>query len=71
MTYSPSQLLMSRATRTKIPIAKELLQPRVATNVHQQLKHCQEQQKQHYDKGAKPLKPLKQNEGAHLLQGKT
>ncbi|CAB4019827.1 Transposon Tf2-6 poly [Paramuricea clavata] len=27
MTYSPSQLLMSRTTRTKIPISKELLLP--------------------------------------------
>ena len=33
MAYSPSQLLMSRATRTKIPVAQELLRPQVATGV--------------------------------------
>ena len=34
MTYSPSQLLMSRATRTKIPVATELLQPKLVTEVY-------------------------------------
>ena len=33
MTYSPSQLLMSRTARTKIPATKELLQPCVPTDV--------------------------------------
>ena len=42
MTSSPSQLPMSRATRTKIPVATELLQPKLVTEVYQQLKACQQ-----------------------------
>ena len=44
MTYSPSQLLMSRTARTKIPAAKELLQPCVPTDVRRQLESRQRQQ---------------------------
>ena len=48
MTYSPSQLLMSRATRTKIPVGTELLQPKLVTEVYQQLKACQQRQVHYY-----------------------
>ena len=55
MTYSPSQLLMSRATRTKIPVAQELLKPKVATEVKHQLQACQQQQAYYYNQGGKAL----------------
>ena len=71
MTYSPSQLLMSRTARTKIPATKELLQPCVPTDVRQQLESRQRQQALYYNKGAKPLQPLKANENVRLRQGST
>lgn len=70
MTYSPSQLLLSRTARTKIPATRELLQPRVPTNVRQQLEARQNQQALYYNKGARPLQPLEPNESVHLRQGK-
>ena len=33
MTYSPSQLLMNRTTRTKLPTAREELHPKLPVNV--------------------------------------
>ena len=71
MTYSPSQLLMSRTARTKIPATKELLQPCVPTDVRQQLESRQRQQALYYNKGSKPLQPLKANESVRLRQGST
>ena len=68
MTYSPSQLLISRTTRTKIPISKELLLPAVPINAQQQLEQRQNQQKQNYDKSTKPLPPLEIGESIHLRQ---
>lgn len=71
MTYSPSQLLMSRTTRTKIPVTQELLKPKIATEVKQQLLACQHQQVHYYNQGAKPLTDLKPQEAVRLRQGKT
>lgn len=68
MAYSPSQLLMSRFTRTKIPLSNELLLPQVAINAQQQLKQRQKRQKQNYDKSTKPLPPLEIGESVHLRQ---
>lgn len=71
MTYSPSYLLMSHATRTKIPVATELLQPKLDTEVYQQLKACQQRQVHYYNQGTKPLTTLEPQEVVHLRQGKT
>ena len=71
MTYSPSQLLMSRTTRTKIPVTQELLKPKIATEVKQQLLACQHQQVHYYNQGAKPLTDLKPQAAVRLRQGKT
>ena len=69
MTYTPSQLLMSRIARTKIPISQELLLPAVASEAKQQLVQQQKRQKQNYDKSTKPLPPLEIGENVHLRQG--
>ena len=71
MTYSPSQLLMSRVTKTKIPVITELLQPKLVTEVYQQLKACQQRQVHHYNQGTKPLTTLELQEDVRLRQGKT
>ena len=66
MTYSPTQLLMSHATRTKIPVSQELLDPKLATKVKQQLEACQQNQAHYYNQGAKALTALKPQEVVHL-----
>ena len=71
MTYSPAQLLMSRASRTKIPVSQELLEPKLATKVKQQLEACQQNQAHYYNQGAKPLTAVKPQEVVRLRQGTT
>ena len=71
MTYSPTQLLMSRATRTKNPVSQELLEPKLTTKVKQQLEACQQNQAHYYNQGAKPLTALKPQEVVRLRQGTT
>ena len=68
MTYSPSQLLMSRIARTKIPISKELLLPEEPSEAKQQLAQRQKRQKLNYDKSTKPLPPLENGDSVHLRQ---
>ncbi|CAB3992101.1 sec1 family domain-containing 2 [Paramuricea clavata] len=70
MTYSPSQLLMSRTTRTKIPIYPKSYYYQQCQSMHmqQQLEQRQNQQKQNYDKSTKPLPPLEIGESIHLCQ---
>ena len=57
---SPAQRLMSRRTRTTLPIDEKLLFPQTLRNdvVHDRLKEKRMQQKRYYDTTAKPLKPL-------------
>ena len=55
---SPAQRLMSRRLRNAIPMAKQLLTPITQKNVRTKLKNIRLQKKKHYDKSAKPLKQL-------------
>ena len=66
MTYSPSQLLMNRTIRTKLPTAREELHPKLPVNVREQLEKRQKQQAFFYNKNAKPLPSLHVNEGVRL-----
>ncbi|XP_048586615.1 uncharacterized protein K02A2.6-like [Nematostella vectensis] len=71
MSYSPAQLLMSRTTRSKLPVNKELLVPSVPTGVREELKACQDKQAKYYfNRGAKPLAPLTPNEGVRVYDKK-
>ena len=45
MTYSPCQLLMSRATRTLLPTTKNFLAPKLRRDVVIQIKRNKEKQK--------------------------
>ena len=66
MAYSPTQLLMGRLTRTKIPISKELRLAEVPTEAKQQLAQQQKRQKLNYNKSTKPLQAHKKRENVHL-----
>lgn len=57
---SPAQRLMSRRTRTTLPICKKLLRPKAkaTTKVKSQLRKRRTSQKHYYDRTSKPLTPL-------------
>ncbi|KAK9681380.1 hypothetical protein QE152_g38356 [Popillia japonica] len=57
-SYSPSQLLMSRICKTKVPILSDLLSPELCSNVQEKLKLRQHINKTYFDKSARDLKPL-------------
>lgn len=50
---SPSQLLNSRRLRTRLPVAKALLEPQVQSGVHKKLSVKQKVQKKYHDRHAK------------------
>ena len=59
INMSPSQLLMGRRTRTQLPVNESLLKPsHDSRKVQSALKKKQDTQKEHYDRGAKPLAEL-------------
>lgn len=58
MDSSPVQRLMSRRTRNKIPMSKELLIPEVVPEVQEMITQKRRRTKHHYDKSAKPLPEL-------------
>ncbi|KAK9679874.1 Integrase zinc binding domain [Popillia japonica] len=56
--YSPSQLLMSRICKPKVPVLSDLLSPESCSNVQEKLKLRQHINKTYFDKSARDLKPL-------------
>lgn len=67
MQLAPSQLLMSRILRSKLPVCHELLKPKV-TPGHSSLLHCQRVQKEYYDRNANPLHPLKEGDVVRVVR---
>ena len=59
MDSTPAQRLFSRRTRTSLPMASHLLQPKVISNVHRNLQQSQTKQAFSFNRGAKELQPLK------------
>jgi hypothetical protein len=61
---SPAQRLMSRQTKSLLPMAKELLQPQVKDPevVQERLQHYKNQQKKTYDRRAQELPILNQGD---------
>ena len=58
MHASPSQLLYGRRTRTCLPVAKTLLEPRVITNVPKMIEMRKQKQKHYYDQHTHELPKL-------------
>lgn len=58
MGYSPSQLLNSRMTKTKMPVSNELLMPKLCENVVTKIIDKRKNNKKYFDKCARDLKPL-------------
>ncbi|VEN53148.1 unnamed protein product [Callosobruchus maculatus] len=59
--YSPSQLLMSRICKTKIPISSDLLKPKLCENVQDKLKNRHNVYNKYYNRSARDLQPLEAN----------
>ena len=55
---SPAQRLMSRRTRTLLPVSSNLLYPKVEEGVTEKLKIKRQKAKSYYDRGAKLLPKL-------------
>ena len=70
MSYTPTQLLMSRIARTKIPTCPKLLKPAIATDASRQLQRNKDTQKHYYNKGSRTLPPLKPQDHVRVRQGK-
>lgn len=57
---APSQALMSRVLRTKVPICNSVLKPKVQSSVKESILSSQSKSKLYYDRNAKPRKELTQ-----------
>ena len=60
--YSPNELLMSRLTRTKIPVSPDVLKPKVVSNTESLLRQREKNQERYYNKGARALPVLKEGQ---------
>ena len=56
---SPAQRLFGRRTRTKVPVSKKLLKPKIVTDVEQQLIDRKQSQAKYYNRGTHELIELK------------
>lgn len=56
---APCQVLMSRLLRSKIPVSKDVLKPKMQLNVKDKITHYQNQSKSYYDKNSKVKKCFK------------
>ena len=63
---SPSQLLYSRQTRTRLPVAKTLLEPRVITNVPKMIEMRKQKQKHYYDQHTHELPKLDNSDAVRM-----
>ena len=69
LSYSPSQLLMSRMLRDKMPTSASLLIPKVPESAYDMLKL--RQQKQYFDRGTRPLSKLEVGDSVRVKFGRT
>ena len=69
LNASPTQLLMGRAVKTKLPMVTTLLEPRLVPEVSQGLQEQQERQKRYYDRGAKTERDLKPGDVVRIQRG--
>ena len=59
MNASPTQLLYGRRTRTRLPVAKRLLEPQVITKVPEKIEMRKQKQKYYYDQDSHELPKLR------------
>ena len=64
--YSPNELLMSRLTRTKIPVSPDVLKPKVVSNTEALLKKREKDQERYYNKGSRILPELEEGQKVQI-----
>ena len=71
-SFSPAQLLLSRRTRSIVPITNKLLKPQAIDpkNVQKSIFRSKSLQKKNYDRTAKTLSPLHVNDQVRIQFGK-
>ena len=69
LEHSPSQLLMSRRLKTKLPVVESELMPSVVSNAND-LQKRQDTYKRYYDRGTKQLSNLAVGDSVRVLQGR-
>lgn len=67
LNYSPSQLLMSRICKTKLPVSADLLKPSLCENVKERLELRQGRNKNYFNKNATDLKPLDPDQNVSIF----
>lgn len=70
LNVSPSQILFSRMTRTKLPVSDKLLEPKVHLNVQKKLIELQGKSKLYYDRNTRVRQPFSPNEKVMLKNEK-
>lgn len=65
LSYSPSQLNQNRILFTKIPIKSSKFEPKICTNVQNQLQQKQENCKKYYDRTARARNDFVMNESVY------
>ena len=68
---SPAQLLINRMLKSNLPTSASLLKPRVVEKAQEKLKELSERQKMYYDRNAKPLPQIKEDDTFRIRKGKT
>ena len=68
LQYTPSQMLMGRLLRSKLPTKQTLLQPN-EVDAHRDLRCRQQRQKTYYDKSASPLQQLNRGDVVRVQRG--
>ena len=66
MDYSPTQLLMSRRTRTMLPVHHDLLIPSVPSNAYNQITESRDRQKFYFDRNTSELPNPLANDTARM-----
>ena len=70
MDTSPVQRLMQRRTKTRLPTTKQLLKPKINTQVMQQHHNRQQEQAKYYNRNAKDLPRLKRGDVVRIQPAK-
>ena len=66
MDASPAQLFFSRRTRTRLPIAQQLLEPNVIDEVHRKIQRRKQKQKRNHERDARELPPLHRGDAIRM-----
>lgn len=70
LSLSPSEILMGRRTRTKIPISSRLLKTNTSNEIKNELKIIQGNYKQYYDRSARERSKLMKGDSVYIQKKK-